>query len=73
MSNNPHRRLSDFIFEALRIALDQKEIEIAEMLTRALEQSMTRCAGGPNFEERRELTEEFEKALVDLQELRKKK
>ena len=68
---NDHRRLSDFVFKALRIALDQQDLEIAELLTRALEQSMTRYAGGPGFAERREFSEEFEKALVELQDLRK--
>lgn len=68
-----HRRLSDYVFQALLIALEQEDLEIAQLLTRALEQSMTRFAGGPDFEERRQLTEEFQAALVKLEQLRNQK
>lgn len=73
MSETPQRRLADYIYEALVMALDQEDLEIAELLTRALEQAMTRNAGGRDFEERREFSDKFEEALVRLQELRKKK
>lgn len=65
-----YQRLSDYVFEALRVALDQKDLQIAEILTRALEQSMTRHTGGDDFEERREFSDNFQDALVELQQLR---
>ena len=68
-----YKRLSDYVYDALRVALDQGDLEIAEILTRALEQSMTRHTGGDNFEERREFSDNFQDALVDLQELRDKR
>lgn len=72
MSNdNKNRRLSDHIYQALRISLDQKDLEISELLTRALEQSMSRHVSEHKIEERRQFSDDFETALVDLQVLRK--
>jgi len=65
------KRLSDVILEAMKMALDQKDVAIAEMLARALEMAMTRNAGGSDFIERRSMSEEIEKAILQLSELRK--
>lgn len=63
---NKHR-LSDRILFALELALEQMDLETAETLTRALEMSVTRNAGGGEFVERRE----YPKAVDDiLQKLR---
>lgn len=63
---NKHR-LSDRILFALELALEQSDLETAEMLTRALEMSVTRNSGGGEFVERRE----YPKAVDDiLQKLR---
>jgi hypothetical protein len=69
--DKPYQRLSDKILPALNLALEQKDLAIAESLTRALEMSMTRGAGGKDFVERREFTGEVEKALGALEALRK--
>ena len=39
-------RLSDRILSALELALDQSDIKVAEILTKALELAMTRNSGG---------------------------
>lgn len=63
---NKHR-LSDRILFALELALEQSDLETAEILTRALEMSVTRNSGGGEFVERRE----YPKAVDDiLQKLR---
>lgn len=70
MSGNAYQRLSDKILPALNLALEQKDLSIAELLNRALEQALTRGAGGKDFVERREFTAEVEKALETLEALR---
>lgn len=64
-------RLSDKVLEALQLALEQKDLAIAEFLTRALEMAMTRGAGGKGFTERREFSGEVEQALSRLDALKK--
>lgn len=64
-------RLSDRIFEALNMALEQKDVGIAEVLARALEMALTRNSGGGEFVERREYAKEVEAALAKLDELRR--
>jgi hypothetical protein len=64
-------RLSDSILQPLELALDQKDVPIAEHLMRALEMAMTRNAGGKDFTERREYPPEIEKAIERLLELKK--
>jgi hypothetical protein len=64
-------RLSDRILEALKLALEQKDIAISELLTRSLEMSMTRGAGGRGFIERREFSDEVEKALATFDQLKR--
>lgn len=65
-------RLSDRILSALELALDQEDIKIAELLTSAMEQSMTRNTGGGEFIERRDYPPEIEDAMDKLYELRSK-
>lgn len=65
-------RLSDRILSALELALDQNDLKISELLTRALEQSMTRNTGGGEFIERRDYPPEIEKAMDKLYVLRDK-
>ena len=63
-------RLSDRILSALDLALEQKDLKIAEALTRALELSMTRNSGGGEFIERRDYPPEIERAMDRLFDLR---
>lgn len=63
-------RLSDRILLALELALEQDDLKIAEILTRALEQSMTRNTGGGEFIERRDYPPEIERAMDKLLSLR---
>jgi len=64
-------RLSDRILYALELALEQEDVALAEILTRALELSMTRNTGGGEFIERRDYPAEMEAAMKKLSELRK--
>lgn len=63
-------RLSDRILSALDLALEQKDLKISELLTRALEHSMTRNTGGGEFVERRDYPPEIEDAMSRLYSLR---
>ncbi len=63
-------RLSDRILSSLELALQQKDLKIAELLVRALEVSMTRNTGGGEFVERRDYPPEIEKAMDLLYDLR---
>jgi len=65
-------RLSDRILSALELSLQQEDIKISELLTRALEHSMTRNTGGGEFIERRDYPPEIESAMTKLYELRDK-
>ena len=65
-------RLSDRILSALELALEQEDVKISELLTRALEQAMTRNTGDGEFEERRDYPPEIEQAMNRLYELRDK-
>lgn len=65
-------RLSDRILSALELALDQHDVKIAEVLTRALEHAMTRNTGGGEFVERRDYPPEIEDAMNRLYDLREK-
>lgn len=66
---NKHR-LSDRILFALELALEQQDLESAEMLTRALEMSMTRNTGGGEFVERREYPKTVDDILQKLRALK---
>lgn len=63
-------RLSDRILSALELSLQQDDIKISELLTRALEYAMTRNTGGGEFIERRDYPPEIEAAMSKLYELR---
>jgi hypothetical protein len=66
-------RLSDRLLTALELALDQNDLKISELLSRALEISMTRNAGGGEFVERRDYPPEMEIAMDRLNQLREHK
>ncbi|MCB1720727.1 MAG: hypothetical protein H6860_05675 [Rhodospirillales bacterium] len=63
-------RLSDRILSALELALEQNDLKISEILTRALEQAMTRNTGGGEFIERRDYPSKIERAMDKLHSLR---
>ena len=65
-------RLSDRILSALELALEQEDLKIAEILTRAMEMSMTRNTGGGEFIERRDYPPELERSMDKLYDLRDK-
>ena len=71
MAEKGYERLSDQVLAALTLALAQKDLAVADILSSALEMAMTRGAGGKDFTERREFTAEVEKALCSLDVLRK--
>ncbi|MFA7276105.1 MAG: hypothetical protein WC043_04820 [Pseudobdellovibrionaceae bacterium] len=66
-----HHRLSDRIFFALQLAIEQKDAQIADFLVRALEQAMTRNSGGGEFVERRDFPPEIETILSRLRDIKK--
>ncbi|MDY0009805.1 MAG: hypothetical protein RBS08_08865 [Bdellovibrionales bacterium] len=66
-----YQRLSDLILEALTLSLEQKDVVISDILSRALEMSITRNAGGRDFIERRDLSEGVEQALEKLYALKR--
>lgn len=70
--NREQIRLSDRILSALDLALQQEDVKISELLTRALEQAMTRNTGGGEFVERRDYPPEIESAMSKLYELKDK-
>ncbi|MGH1403655.1 MAG: hypothetical protein ACRBDL_05380 [Alphaproteobacteria bacterium] len=63
-------RLSDRILSALELSLEQNDLKISELLTRALEHAMTRNTGGGEFVERRDYPPEIEAAMSKLYVLR---
>ena len=65
-------RLSDRILFALEMAIEQKDLELAESLNNALELSMTRNAGGGEFIERRDYPRQIEEAMSSLRQLKGK-
>lgn len=65
------QRLSDRILYALNLAIEQEDVKTADALSKALELSMTRNAGGGEFVERREYPKYIEDCLLRLQELRR--
>ncbi len=71
-NDDKHARLSDRILSAMELALEQEDIQIAEILTNALDMSMTRNAGGGDFVERRDYSPAMEAAMARLHELQDK-
>lgn len=70
--NNEKIRLSDRILCALQLSLKQDDLKVSELLTQALELSLTRNTGGGEFIERRDYPPEIEIAMNQLHELRQK-
>ena len=64
-----YQRLSDKILEALKMSVGQGDETISNLLIPALEMSMTRSAGGVDFVERRNFSEEVSKLLDQLSDL----
>ena len=69
-SNRDYARLSDLIVEALQLAIRQKDVAIGDMLSRALEMSLTRNAGIRDFVERRESLEDVRRILSEMADLK---
>lgn len=67
---NKHR-LSDRIFYALQLAVEQKDGHVADALVHVLELSMTRNSGGGEFVERRDFPKEVEAMLDRARALKK--
>ncbi len=65
-------RLSDLIFYALSLAIEQEDIKLSDALVLALELSMTRNTGGGEFVERRDYPPEIEQALDKLRDLKRR-
>ncbi|HWG79400.1 MAG TPA: hypothetical protein VN681_06480 [Stellaceae bacterium] len=53
--NTPQRRLSDKILSAFDQACERGELDVAEMLVRALELTLTRTGGKGSIDQRIEL------------------
>lgn len=64
------RRLGDRILAALELALEQKHLDVAEHLARALEETLTRF-GGPDAVDHRELSAGMLQAFDRLEALRR--
>lgn len=69
-NNSEHGRLSDKILDALKLAIEQEDVMIAEALNHAMELAMTRNTGGGEFIERREYPQEVEDAMIKLRALK---
>ncbi|MCB1537702.1 MAG: hypothetical protein H6865_05135 [Rhodospirillales bacterium] len=65
------KRLSDRILHALQLALEQRDLQVAEELSKALDDSLTRMSGGKGFTERREAGAVYDAAMKKLGELRR--
>ena len=63
------RRLGDRILHALELALDQQDLEVAEMLCKALETALTRF-GGRGIVEHRPVPEPVLTAFCRFDQLR---
>ncbi len=69
--DRPYQRLSDLILQSLALSLEQKDVAISDILSRALEMSITRNSGGRDFIERRDLSSDVELALEKLHRLKR--
>lgn len=65
-------RLSDRILYALKLAIEQEDVKLAEVLVKAMEMAMTRNTGGGEFIERRDYPPEIEKQLDRLRTIKTK-
>ncbi|HAU28760.1 MAG TPA: hypothetical protein DCW68_01435 [Rhodospirillaceae bacterium] len=68
--SNEERRLGGQIASALKIAVEQKDVEISEILLQALELAMTRASGGEGFIEKRDFPHDLQEILQRLDALR---
>lgn len=59
-------RLSDRIMDALELALEQEDVQVADLLNQAMELSMTRSSGGDEFIERRNYSDEVDDMMYRL-------
>ena len=64
-------RLSDRVFYALKLAVEQKDGMVAAALVNVLELAMTRNSGGGEFVERRDFPKEVEALLDQARALKK--
>lgn len=64
------KRLADRTLYALQLALEQNDLEVAELLGHALEKALTRMSGGKDFVERRDFDAEYAAAMQGLSDLR---
>ncbi len=69
-TNRDYERLSDLIVEALQLAIRQKDVAIGDILSRALEMSLTRNAGIRDFVERRVSLEAIRRVLGEMTDLK---
>jgi hypothetical protein len=69
MTPTPDRRLSDKILSAFEQACQRRELDVAELLVKALELTLTRTGGKGNVDKRQELGPVIE-AYATLQRLR---
>ena len=67
------QRLSDRVLDVFEMALEQKDVEIAELLSQVLMLSLTRNAGGKDFVERRSIEDRVLQGLDRLVILKGKK
>lgn len=63
-------RLSDRIFYALKLAVEQKDAKVADALVHVMELAMTRNSGGGEFVERRDFPKEVEAVLDEARKLK---
>ena len=73
MVEKNNERLADRILMALDMAVEQEDVDIAEILGGALEMALTRGAGGKDFVERRDFSQDVEKIFEKLDVLRGRK
>ena len=64
-----HRRLSDKILLAFEQACEKRELDVAELLVKALELTLTRAGGKDNVDKRNDLGPVLD-AYARLQQLR---
>ena len=69
---NQERRLYNQIIKAFNNALHQEDLEMCIILNQALELSLTRKTGGPDFVERRDVPPNAFEAFTNFAALKEK-
>jgi hypothetical protein len=69
MADQSERRIGNVLLAALNMACDQKDLEVARMVHRALELVMTRSAGADNIERRDGMAADVRDAYERLRNL----